>query len=41
MKPRNLHVPAMMKRKSGAHGKTTKAMRRKNKVDFRKETVGV
>ncbi len=33
MKPRNLHVPAMMQRKQGPHGKSKKAMRRQEKME--------
>ena len=36
MKPRNNNVPAMMLRKSGAHGKSKKAIRRSDKIDLMK-----
>lgn len=36
MKPRNHLVPLVLKRKAGAHVKTTKAVRRKEKIDMRK-----
>ena len=39
-KPRDPHAVAMFKRKSGAHGKTKKALRRADKVALRKEHQG-
>jgi hypothetical protein len=37
MKPRNLMVPMMLKRKSGPHGKTKKALRRLGKMAINQE----
>ena len=34
MKPRNKLIPIMVSLKQGPHGKTTKAMRRKEKVEL-------
>ena len=34
MKPRNHLVPLVLKRKAGAHVKTTKATRRKEKMEL-------
>ena len=34
MKPRNYFVAHAMKRKAGGHGKTTKAVRRKEKMEL-------
>lgn len=39
MKPRNHLVPLALKRKAGAHVKTTKATRRKEKVMLRGEAL--
>lgn len=36
MKPRNHLVPLALKRKAGAHVKTTKASRRKEKMEMHK-----
>lgn len=36
-KERNPYVEQMKTRKSGAHGKTKKAIRRKEKVEFKKK----
>ena len=36
-KPRNEFVIPMRQRKSGAHGKTNKARRRAEKVEFKKQ----
>lgn len=34
MKPRNNLVPLVLKRKAGRHGKTMKAIRRKEKIEL-------
>jgi|WetSurMetagenome_2_1015567.scaffolds.fasta_scaffold224533_1 hypothetical protein len=36
MKPRNYLVPLALKRKAGSHTKSTKAIRRKEKVDIQR-----
>ena len=41
IKPRDLNVPAMLKKASGAHGKTKKAIRRLEKVALLKRYTGV
>jgi hypothetical protein len=41
IKPRDLNVPAMLKRSSGAHGKTYKAMRRSVKIELAKRLPDV
>lgn len=39
-KERNPFVPHLVNRKQGAHQKTKKALRREQKVSFRKEIFG-
>ena len=41
LKPRDLNVPAMRQRKSGAHGKTKKAIRRADKIALMRQLPGV
>jgi hypothetical protein len=41
LKPRNRMIPIMASLKQGPHGKTTKAVRRKDKVDLNKTLRGV